>query len=177
VTRTDGLQSLGEAMRSVTAASVGHDTLDLDAVSCEEAASVEQKAGCRAVPLVGVDLDEGQATGVIDRHMNVFVARSNRVPVPASAEALLPRQHASATARRNSAELFGVDVDQLAWMLAKVTNWHSSRAVVVMQAAHPVPVQNSVNSRAGHAKYESQPMRALTQLAPRRQDTLDLFLA
>src|SRR5713101_6613043 len=116
---------------SVTGAVVGHDTLDLDAQAGVVGDGGFEKGCSASLALVGLDLGEGDARGIVDADMDELPAAAAR---GGGAGLLAGDAMADAV---ELAELFDVDVDQLAGVLAFI----AAHRLGGLQGAQPVEAQ------------------------------------
>src|SRR5437016_5869658 len=107
-------QRPGVAKRSEADAIVSHDPLHLDAMGSEEAQCVKQKAQTRAAFFVGQDFRVSDARVVVDGQMQIFPAD------PTAVALTLAIASDAVTDLLETAELFNVDVDDLAGMFALI---------------------------------------------------------
>jgi hypothetical protein len=122
---------------------VGQNAFDANAVSLEERRGSEEKCGRSVVMLVGLDLDIGQSAVVVDSNVEEVIAA--RLEVPAVLLALTSTQQPVAAARRHTAQLLYVDVDQLPRPVPDVANRNSTGSVEVAEPGISVPAQDCVD--------------------------------
>src|SRR5213083_1705573 len=105
----------GDGLAKNRGEGIGHgpvrqDSFDPNALLRIERPRFEQKAGGRDASLIGKDTDEGQPTGVVDRHMEILIALRG-----ATTHDSLPATESVSAVQRNSTQLLDVQVNQLAW--------------------------------------------------------------
>src|SRR6516165_2751188 len=122
-------------MGFVTGAIVGHDALDLDAKARVIGHRALQEGDRATRLLVGHDLAEADARVVVDREVDELPAG---VLVPTA----LSNAGDPVAGTLEAAELFDVDVDQLARPLAFITANRSLR----LERAQPVEAQSLENA-------------------------------
>ncbi len=138
---------------------VGHDPLNPNAMLSKESDSCSQEAATAVASLVRQDLDEGQPSVVVDRHVNkvlsiASLARWCRWPTEDSVTTTWP----------DSGQRLDVDVDQLPGVLTDIADGQARGAVEVSQSRGAVTTQNSVDRRAAQAQLHSQPVWSLSSL-------------
>jgi len=139
--------------REVRAAVVGEDALDLDAVAAVEGDRAVQERDRGCCFLVSEDLGVGEAAVVVDADVDELPA--DRAAVAAggvsAARPVAARRastNAFAGAARDPAELFDVDVDELAGSRALIPD--RLLEAEPAKSAHPQPLQDPGNGRERH---------------------------
>ena len=113
------LAGAGEGFRKIAAAIVGHDTLDGDAETPEVSDRGAEEGDGAFLPLIREDVGAGDPGMVVDGDVSIFPA-GGLATAMAGAMAGATAGDAMANAIE-AAELFDVDVDDLARLLALVT--------------------------------------------------------
>ena len=146
---------------------VGHHPLDPDALVREECDRLEHEAdGARGL-LVGPDGDIGDPGRVVDRDMQVVVSAAPVVPDRRA-------EHPVPAAGRDPTQALHVHVDELARVLADVTDGRAREAVGMGEPAVPVSAEDAVHRRAWVAEERPQAVRADAQSPSSQQDPADL---
>ena len=104
---------LGEGFGAIAGAVVGHDAGDLYAEAAVASDGVLEKVDCALLLLISQDLGEGQARCVVDGDVDELVAG-------ATAFALLAIVRDAVARSDEPAELFDVDMNEFAGMLALI---------------------------------------------------------
>src|SRR5215467_8016044 len=116
VPQGEALAGGSEGKGFIAGAIVSHDALDLDPEACVISERCLEKGDGAALLLVGHDLGKGDAGVIVDANVDIL-------PADATAAALASAVAGNAVADViELAELFDVDVDQLAGMLAFVAS-------------------------------------------------------
>ena len=155
-------------MAAVGTAVVGHDPLDGDAVAREPGQCALEEGDRAGLAFVRQDLGVGESRGVIAGDVQVF-----------SANAAVAVDHAGAPAgdtvadTGDAAELLGVDVDQLAWLLALVAPDRGGR-IELLEAAQTQAAQDRADGRERQAEAAGDRGRAQPP-PPQRLDRGDAF--
>jgi hypothetical protein len=156
-----GVRAIGDPV-------VGHDALDLDALSGEDSQGSRQSRSCTRAGLVrNLDHDRSPAPVIDDDFEMVvaeaFVARCNvssKSPVTAPVG--------------DPPELLVILMDETAWMTDLVAaDRQACRSVDVGQARHVGSAQDSRDGRGRVAKVWTEPIRTPAQLVPGAHDPLD----
>ena len=148
---------LGPGVRDVGGVVVGHDSFNGDAVGGEPGDGPIEERDAGGCFLVGQDLDVGDAVGVIDTDVHGFPADAMVVVAWFSAGDVV-------AGFVETAELFDVDVDQLAWMAAAI----SIRWLWRFEFGEPVqtdPFQHCGHRRQRHVEFLGDLGAGYAQLA------------
>jgi len=153
----------------VARAVIGHDALHLDAEACVVSDGGFEEGDSAAPLLVFPDLAEGDARGIVDADMDELPTRALAAAAPIALASAVARDAMADTV--DSAELFDVDVDEFAGVLAFIAAHRLSRfqgpELVQAQA-----LQNAADGRRrdpdrGRDRLAGQP------LAPKSFDAFD----
>src|SRR5207302_10899939 len=123
---------------------VGHDALNLNAMGPEEAQRVEEKAQAGATLFVGQDFRVSHAGVVVDRQMQIFPAD------PAAVALTLAIAGDAVADLLETTELFDIDVDDLAGVLALVAAYRLGR-LQGRELVNAKPLQDTADGRRRHA--------------------------
>ena len=149
MTHASGRAGFAEQMAAIAIAIIGHDPRHRHAEAGEPGERAPQEGNRALLVLVGQDLGVGEARGIVDTDMQV---------IPADAAMAVDGAGAAAgdamTDALDSAELLGVDVQQLAWVLALISNDHGRR-IEGFQAVEAEPPQHSRHRRDRHGELPS----------------------
>lgn len=129
----------------VAESAVGHDALDVDPVLGEERGRIEQEAGSGHAVVIGEELHEGQAGGIIDGHVEDLVAD------PSTPGRSSPTMNPMATPVGNAPQSLHVEVDELTGMLTDVPDANAGRAVQITETGEAVATQDRMNRRVRYA--------------------------
>ena len=113
--------------------------------------------------------DVGEAGGIVDDDLEVFVADGASPVAPPSGLA----EHAMPAAVGDAPELLVVLVDELAGTLAHVAHRHPRGPVGVAEPAEAVAGQHRVHGRAGMPGQRADPVRYPASLDPRAENGFD----
>ena len=145
MTHASGRAGFAEQMAAIAIAIIGHDPRHRHAEAGEPGERAPQEGNRALLVLVGQDLGVGEARGIVDTDMQV---------IPADAAMAVDGAGAAAgdamTDALDSAELLGVDVQQLAWVLALISNDHGRR-IEGFQALRPSRRSTAVTVEIGMA--------------------------
>jgi len=135
VARTSGAEELGTITRAV----IAHEALGLDAEGSEESQGTLKEENRAVLAFIGHDLSKGQAGSVIDANVDEFPTGAAHLIAPIPGDPV--------TGAHNFAQLFDIEVKQLAWELALVTHHRRSRRQVA-QPGQAMAAQEARNRRA-----------------------------
>jgi hypothetical protein len=113
------LAGLSEDTGDVAAAVVGHDALDLDALTTVPAESATKEGDGCLRPFVGQELDVGQAAVIIDADVGELPASAIRAAAPVAGDAVSNPPEAP--------EFLGVEVEELARTVSLVSDHRGLR--------------------------------------------------
>src|SRR5215475_9259212 len=136
-------QGFGIAVRAEADAVVGHDPMDLDAVSTIEAQRVEEKAQAGAAFFIGQDFRVSDARMVVDGQVQIFPADPAGVALSGSIAG------DPVTDPVELAQLFDVDMDDLTGMLALIAADRLGR----LQGSEPVQPEPAQDAADGCWRY------------------------
>jgi len=173
VASANGLNRGGKGAGAVGAALVGQDALNAHAALGKNRRRGQQEGGGTLLGLVGLPLNHRITRRVIDRHVEVVIASPPVTPV-AMRPARRPPQHAMTTAVWNSAQLLGVEVEQLAGPLPDITERDGRDPVRIAEATEVVAPKHPIDGGSANAERGRQPMRPLLELSSRLQDSRQL---
>ena len=158
-----------KVMAPIAAAVVGQDPFDRDAVARIEAPGSMQEAGRRGRRLVRQFLGIRETAEVVDRHvdavptdpaMTILLATPSVNPMPATCT--------------DPAEHLGIEVDELAWALALVSDdWFAGlQAIESVQAG---PSKERIHGRSRESRLPTENVRSDSELSATGTQLLDKF--